>query len=101
MDDPPRLSLDDLQSLTRQPEISPEPGRGSMQQSGRIFWTRSRKEAIAAWLFILPDFVGLLIFVAIPMVLALSWGFSVWTGLVGINSSAWPITTGCFAIRCS
>lgn len=41
----------------------------------RTFWTRSRKEALAAWLFILPDSIGLLIFVAIPMVLALSLGF--------------------------
>jgi len=65
----------DLESLTRQPGINPEPRRASMQQPARTFWTRSRKEAIAAWLFILPDFVGLLIFVAIPMVLALSLGF--------------------------
>jgi len=41
----------------------------------RRYWTRSRKEALAAWLFILPDFIGLLIFVAVPMVLALSLGF--------------------------
>jgi multiple sugar transport system permease protein len=41
----------------------------------RPYWTRSRKEALAAWLFILPDFIGLLIFVAVPMVLALSLGF--------------------------
>jgi multiple sugar transport system permease protein len=39
------------------------------------FWTRSRKEALAAFLFILPDSLGLLVFVGIPMVLALSLGF--------------------------
>ena len=39
------------------------------------YWTRSRKEALAAWLFILPDFIGLFIFVAVPMVLSLSLGF--------------------------
>ena len=45
------------------------------QKKRRLFWTRSRKETLAAWLFILPDTIGLLIFVAIPMVLALSLGF--------------------------
>jgi len=40
-----------------------------------VFWTRSRKEALAAFLFILPDSLGLLIFVGIPMLLALSLGF--------------------------
>jgi multiple sugar transport system permease protein len=41
----------------------------------RVFWTRSRKEALAAFLFILPDSLGLLVFVGIPMLLALSLGF--------------------------
>ncbi|HEY4783428.1 MAG TPA: hypothetical protein VIH54_16540, partial [Chthoniobacterales bacterium] len=41
----------------------------------KIFWTRSRKEALAAFLFILPDSLGLLVFVGIPMGLALSLGF--------------------------
>jgi multiple sugar transport system permease protein len=40
-----------------------------------VFWTRSRKEALAAFLFILPDSLGLLVFVGVPMVLALSLGF--------------------------
>lgn len=39
------------------------------------FLTRSRKETFAAWLFIFPDCIGLLVFVAIPMVLALSLRF--------------------------
>jgi multiple sugar transport system permease protein len=40
-----------------------------------IIWSHSRKEALAAYLFILPDSIGLLIFVAIPMLLSLSLGF--------------------------
>jgi multiple sugar transport system permease protein len=40
-----------------------------------IFWTRARKESLAAFLFILPDSLGLLIFVGLPMLLALSLGF--------------------------
>jgi hypothetical protein len=39
------------------------------------FLTRSRKETFAAWLFIFPDCIGLLVFVAIPMMLALSFRF--------------------------
>ncbi len=73
MDDPPRLSLDNLDF--RKPGPDQEPSPESVRRTGRTFWTRSRKEALAAWLFILPDLIGLLIFVAIPMVLALSLGF--------------------------
>src|ERR1700738_4146683 len=51
------------------------PGRIAVRQKRRIYWTRSRKEALAAWLSILPDFIGLLIFVAVPMALSLSLGF--------------------------
>jgi multiple sugar transport system permease protein len=40
-----------------------------------VFWTRARKEALAAFLFILPDSLGLLLFVGVPMLLALSLGF--------------------------
>ncbi len=53
-------------------------GRSRHQPAGLragIFWTRSRKEALSAFLFILPDSLGLLIFVGIPMALALSLGF--------------------------
>ena len=75
MDDETRLSLDDLERLTPQPGDNREPEGTPPRRTSRTFWTRSRKETLAAWLFILPDFVGLLIFVAIPMVLALSLGF--------------------------
>jgi multiple sugar transport system permease protein len=75
MDEPTRLSLDDMACLTPQAGANREPEGTSPQRAGRHFWTRSRKETLAAWLFILPDFIGLLIFVAIPMVLALSLGF--------------------------
>lgn len=75
MDDLTRLSLDDLERLTPQPGDNREPEGKPLQRASTIFWTRSRKETLAAWLFILPDFIGLFIFVAIPMVLALSLGF--------------------------
>jgi multiple sugar transport system permease protein len=61
--------------MTSQPGDNREPEGKRGQQAGRVFWTRSRKETLAAWLFIFPDCIGLLVFVAIPMVLALSLGF--------------------------
>ena len=75
MDDRTRLSLEDLGRMTPRPGDNREPERKRRQRVGRVFWTRSRKETFAAWLFILPDCIGLLVFVAIPMVLALSLGF--------------------------
>src|SRR5258708_12243848 len=36
---------------------------------------RSQREALAAYLFILPDALGLAIFVAVPMLFSLSLGF--------------------------
>jgi multiple sugar transport system permease protein len=74
MDDPPRLPHN-LEASTGEPGNERGPGWIAVQLRGRPYWTTSRKEALAAWLFILPDFVGLLIFVAVPMVLALSLGF--------------------------
>ena len=70
MDDQARLSVDSLE-----PSSGGGAGRRAVQRRGRTYWTRSRKETLAAWLFILPDFVGLLIFVAVPMALSLSLGF--------------------------
>jgi ABC-type sugar transport system permease subunit len=61
--------------MTPRPGGNGEHERKRRRPVGRVFWTRSRKEAFAAWLFIFPDCIGLLVFVAIPMVLALSLGF--------------------------
>jgi multiple sugar transport system permease protein len=75
MDEPSQWSVDNLKSPSKEPENRREPGRSGGERKGRTFWTTSRKEAFAAWLFILPDLIGLLIFVAVPMVMALSLGF--------------------------
>src|SRR6516164_11495961 len=61
--------------MTPRPGDNGEQERKRRQLVGRVFWTRSRKETFAAWLFIFPDCIGLLVFVAIPMALALSLGF--------------------------
>jgi multiple sugar transport system permease protein len=55
----------------------------SSQPRPALFWTRSRKESLAAFLFILPDSLGLLVFVAAPMLLALSLGFFTVDGFGG------------------
>jgi multiple sugar transport system permease protein len=73
MDDLTRLSLDKLKPVNSPDNRENQERRGG--RAHRVFWTHSRKEALAAWLFILPDSIGLLVFVAIPMVLALSLGF--------------------------
>src|SRR5260370_3344763 len=75
MDAPPRLSLDNLKPSSGEPGNQRGSGRSALQRRGRRYWTRSRKETLAAWLFILPDFIGLRIFVAVPMVLSLRLGF--------------------------
>jgi multiple sugar transport system permease protein len=75
MDDQTRWSLDNLGSATPPSETNRQIKEPRSPRASRVFWTRSRKEALAAWLFILPDCIGLLVFVAIPMVLALSLGF--------------------------
>jgi multiple sugar transport system permease protein len=75
MDNPTRSSLRNSGYSAEKPEQFRRVGPTPTHKGGKFFWTRSRKEALAAWLFILPDTIGLLIFVAIPMVLALSLGF--------------------------
>src|ERR1700733_14767090 len=75
MDNRTRLSLQDLGGMTPQPADNGPHERKRRQPVDRVFWTRSRKETLAAWLFFFPDCIGLLVFVAIPMVLALSLGF--------------------------
>src|SRR5258707_15307253 len=46
---------------------------------------RSQREALAAYLFILPDALGLAIFVAVPMLFSLSLGFFSVNGFGGVR----------------
>lgn len=57
---------------TLAPSSGPLPRSGSGPAMGRL---RRRREARAGWLFLLPDGVGLLLFVGLPMVLALLVSF--------------------------
>lgn len=58
-------------------DIAAEANVGRRQQTAarRPRLSRTRRESIAAYLFLLPDLLGLVVFVGAPMVLALSLGF--------------------------
>jgi multiple sugar transport system permease protein len=60
-------------------EKRPVPGRSTPR------WKRSQREALAAYLFILPDALGLGIFVALPMLFSLSLGFFSVNGFGGFR----------------
>jgi multiple sugar transport system permease protein len=59
----------------RAPVLRDPPVVSSPRRKREKGWTHSRKESLAAYLFILPDSIGLLVFVAVPMLLSLSLGF--------------------------
>ena len=48
MDDRTRLSLEDLGRMSPRPGDNREPERIRRHRVGRVVWTRSRKEALAA-----------------------------------------------------
>jgi multiple sugar transport system permease protein len=50
-------------------------GRSRARATRRLHLSQTHREWLAAYLFLLPDVLGLLIFVGLPMVLALSLGF--------------------------
>lgn len=50
-------------------------GRRQATATRRPFLSKTKREWVAAYLFLLPDVLGLLIFVGLPMALALSLGF--------------------------
>src|SRR5260370_11302473 len=60
-----RVSLDASRTVEKRPAV----GRSGPRLK------RSQREALAAYLFILPDALGLGIFVALPMLFSLSLGF--------------------------
>ena len=47
---------------------------------------RERKEEIAGYLFTIPNFIGILIFVAVPILLSLLLGFTRWNPMLGIKA---------------
>ena len=58
--------------------------RPAMGRSGPLL-KRSQREALAAYLFILPDALGLALFVAVPMIFSLSLGFFSVNGFGGFR----------------
>jgi multiple sugar transport system permease protein len=64
--------------------ISASEKRPAMGRSGPRL-KRSQREALAAYLFILPDALGLAVFVALPMIFSLSLGFFSVNGFGGFR----------------
>jgi hypothetical protein len=91
---------ENLGRMTPPPGDNGEHERKRRQLVDRAFWTHLRKETVAAWLFIFPDCIGLLVFVAIPMLLALSLGFFSVDGFGGYKFVGLANTIGCCEIRC-
>lgn len=52
----------------------------------RSITARRRREEIAGYLFVVPNFLGILAFVAIPIVMSLFLGFTDWNPMQGIKS---------------
>ncbi len=52
-------------------------------------WNAARRERVAGYLFIAPDAIGLAVFVALPMLLALALGFFEVDGFGGYRFAGW------------
>ena len=61
-------------------------GRGGMALEARMLTQRQRKEEIAGYLFTIPNFIGIVIFVALPIVLSLILGFTRWNPMQGLKA---------------
>src|SRR4051794_20182479 len=62
------MTTDNLTSMSNEMNTASE-------RTKRAGLTTRQREALAGYLFILPDVVGLLIFIGIPMLMALTIGF--------------------------
>lgn len=62
-------------TLSSTVESVESPGLAAQTEPRRPRLSRQKREWLAAYLFLLPDVVGLLIFLGVPMALALSLGF--------------------------
>lgn len=57
-----------------------------MRKNRLSLTTRARKEEMAGYLFVIPNFLGILAFVAIPIFLSLVLGFTKWNPIHGIKA---------------
>lgn len=64
-----------MTSLPTDESVGPAPPLRDIVERRRSGMSRKHREWLAAALFLLPDVLGLLVFVAVPMVLALALGF--------------------------
>lgn len=50
------------------------------------YWNNSRKEALAGWLFLAPEFIGLILFGVFPILFSLYLSFSDWNLVGGLST---------------
>ncbi|QGQ95109.1 sugar ABC transporter permease [Paenibacillus psychroresistens] len=55
-------------------------------KSHRLFWNNARKEALAGWLFLAPEFIGILLLGVFPLVFSLYLSFSEWNLVGGLST---------------
>lgn len=53
---------------------------------GRKFWNRKRREELAAWLFVAPEVIGMLLVSVFPLVFSLLLSFADWNLVGGLST---------------
>ncbi|WP_419665228.1 carbohydrate ABC transporter permease [Streptomyces sp. 2-1] len=75
-----------MAALTKTPTTTPDASRaptGARSTSGPPFWTSRRRDVLAGYLFIAPQLVGVVLFVLIPVGLAIWYSLSDWNVFTG------------------
>ncbi|MCX4555174.1 sugar ABC transporter permease [Streptomyces phaeochromogenes] len=75
-----------MAALTKTPTTTPDASRaptGARSVSGPPFWTSRRRDVLAGYLFIAPQLIGVVLFVLIPVGLAIWYSLSDWNVFTG------------------
>ncbi|MGW2288402.1 carbohydrate ABC transporter permease [Streptomyces phaeochromogenes] len=75
-----------MAALTKTPATAPDASRapaGARSASKPPFWTNRRRDVLAGYLFIAPQLVGVVLFVLIPVGLAIWYSLSDWNVFTG------------------
>ncbi|WP_391571385.1 carbohydrate ABC transporter permease [Cohnella sp.] len=65
------------------PQMSDRAGRSG---AVRPLWTQARREALVGWLFVLPEFLGIVLLGAFPLLFSLYLSFTDWDLVGGLGS---------------
>lgn len=64
-------------------EITEQTGK---TMTHRRFWNSTRREALAGWIFLAPEFIGILVFGVFPLVFSLYLSFCDWNLVGGLST---------------